>query len=200
VFHACLAQERGWFDFDAVAAGIHDKLVRRHPHVFSDASFASSQEQTANWEEHKAKERGEAAARRGEESASLLSDVPKSLPALLRAAKLGRRAARVGFDWPDASGVRAKLAEELAELEAAVTSGSKPAIAEEIGDLLFTVVNLGRHLEVDAEETLRAANSKFEARFRRMESLARARALELAALSPQQWDALWMEAKGASKA
>jgi uncharacterized protein YabN with tetrapyrrole methylase and pyrophosphatase domain len=96
--------------------------------------------------------------------------------------------------------VRAKLAEELSELEAASASGSKPAIAEEIGDLLFTVVNLGRHLDVDAEEALRAANSKFEARFRRMESLAQARGLQLDALTPQQWDALWSEAKGAPKA
>ena len=200
VFHARMAQERGWFGFDEVAAGIHDKLVRRHPHVFSDAAFASSQEQTANWEQHKAKERAEAAARRGEESASVLSDVPKALPALLRAAKLGRRAARVGFDWPDATGVRAKVAEESSELEAASTSGSKPAIAEEIGDLLFTVVNLGRHLDVDAEEALRAANSKFEARFRGMESLAQARGLDLDALTPQQWDALWTEAKAAPKA
>ena len=200
VFHARMAQERGWFDFDAVAAGIHDKLVRRHPHVFSDAAFASSQEQTANWEEHKARERAEAAARRGDPSASVLSDVPKALPALLRAAKLGRRAARVGFDWPDETGVRAKVAEELAEVEAASASGNKAAIAEEIGDLLFTVVNLGRHLDVDAEAALRAANSKFEARFRRMESLAKEKGLELEALTPQQWDGLWTDAKAASKA
>jgi nucleoside triphosphate diphosphatase len=199
VFHARMAQERGWFDFEDVAAGIHDKLVRRHPHVFGDAAFASSQEQTANWEEHKAKERAEAAERRGEKSASLLSDVPKALPALLRAAKLGRRAARVGFDWPDETGVRTKLTEELSELDAATTSASKPAIAEEIGDLLFTLVNLGRHLDVDAEEALRAANAKFEARFRRMESLAAGRGLTLETLTPQEWDALWTEAKAAPK-
>lgn len=200
VFHARMAQERGWFDFDAVAAGIHDKLVRRHPHVFSDAAFASSQEQSANWEEHKARERAEAAARRGEASASVLCDVPKALPALLRAAKLGRRAARVGFDWPDAKGVRAKVAEELTELDSATGSRSRAAIAEEIGDLLFTVVNLGRHLDVDAEDALRAANTKFEARFRRMEVLARSRGLALEALTPQQWDDLWRQAKDALKA
>src|SRR5262249_10727961 len=133
VFHARMAQERGWFDFDAVAAGIHDKLVRRHPHVFSDTAFASSDEQTANWEEHKAKERAEAAARRGEKATSVVSDVPRALPALMRAAKLGRRAARVGFDWPDEKGVRAKLAEELAELDAAIESRTAHAIAEETG-------------------------------------------------------------------
>ena len=198
VFHARMAQERGWFDFDAVAAGIHGKLVRRHPHVFSDATFGSASEQTANWEEHKAQERAEAAARRGE-GASVLADVPKALPALLRAAKLGRRAARVGFDWPDEAGVRAKLAEELAELQGAIASGSTSAVAEEIGDLLFTVVNLGRHLHVDAEEALRAANTKFETRFARMEALARSAGRELEALTPQEWDALWNQAKGSPK-
>jgi MazG family protein len=130
----------------------------------------------------------------------VLCDVPKALPALLRAAKLGRRAARVGFDWPDAKGVRAKVAEELTELDSATGSRSRAAIAEEIGDLLFTVVNLGRHLDVDAEDALRAANTKFEARFRRMEVLARSRGLALEALTPQQWDDLWRQAKDALKA
>jgi ATP diphosphatase len=142
----------------------------------------------------------------------VLGDVPQALPALLRAAKLGKRASRVGFDWPDATGVRAKLNEELAELDAEITpaaSGGTPTapdegaasvpshakIADELGDALFTLVNLGRHLQVDAEDALRAANRKFEARFRQMESLARTRSLDLEALSPAQWDALWMESK-----
>jgi MazG family protein len=200
VFHARMAQERGWFDFDAVAAGIHDKLVRRHPHIFSDAAFKDAEEQTASWEALKAEERAAAAARRGEDAHSVLADVPKALPALLRATKLGKRAARVGFDWPDASGVQAKIAEELTELAGATTSQDPAAIAEEMGDLLFSVVNLSRHLQVDAEEALRAANVKFEARFHRMEALARGRGLELASLTPQAWDALWLEAKAAAKA
>ena len=203
VFHARMAQERGWFDFNEVAASIHDKLVRRHPHVFGDAVFDNSAEQTSNWEEHKARERTAAAARRGETSTSVLGDVPQALPALMRAAKLGKRAARTGFDWPDASGVRDKLNEELAELDAeiakgatdAATSEPDPRVAEELGDALFTLVNLGRHLHVDAEVALRAANRKFESRFRHMESLARARGLALDALSPAEWDALWLESK-----
>ncbi len=200
VFHARMAQERGWFDFDAVAAGIHDKLVRRHPHVFGDAAFATPAEQTSNWEELKAEERAAAAARRGDDAHSVLADIPKALPALLRAAKLGRRAARVGFDWPDSTGVRAKLAEEVSELDEAIASADTSAVAEEIGDALFTLVNLGRHLEVDAEEALRAANAKFEGRFRRMEAVARSRGLELRSLTAQEWDGLWLEAKSAPKA
>jgi MazG family protein len=209
VFHARMAQERGWFDFDAVAATIHDKLVRRHPHVFSDAAFSNATEQTTNWEEHKAQERAAAAARRGEQFHSVLADVPQALPALLRAAKLGRRASRVGFDWPDDTGVRAKLDEELAEIDAAVAqaraapgagrAAAQSAIAEEIGDALFTMVNLGRHLNVNAEEALRAANAKFEGRFRRMEAVARQRGLRLDALTPQEWDSLWLEAKSVRK-
>ena len=203
VFHACMAQECGWFDFEDVAASIHDKLVRRHPHVFADASFDNRAEQTANWEEHKAHERAAGAARRGEGADSVLGDVPRALPALLRAAKLGKRASRVGFDWPDATGVREKLNEELAELDAEIAPAAahesrgepNPKVAEELGDALFTLVNLGRHLHVDAEEALRAANRKFETRFRQMEALARARGLDLATLSPAQWDALWIESK-----
>jgi ATP diphosphatase len=205
VFHARMAQERGWFDFNDVAAAIHDKLVRRHPHVFADVVFDSTDQQTSNWEEHKARERSDAAARRGEADHSVLNDVPKALPALLRGAKLGKRAARVGFDWPNASGVRDKLNEELGELDAEIARQARtPAaqthakVAEELGDALFTLVNLGRHLQVDAEDALRAANRKFEARFRHMESLARHRGLELNALSPAQWEALWAEAKGAA--
>jgi nucleoside triphosphate diphosphatase len=205
VFHARMAQERGWFGFNDVAASIHDKLIRRHPHVFGDAVFENAAEQTSNWEEHKARERAAAAARRGEGSSSVLGDVPQALPALMRAAKLGKRAARTGFDWPDATGVRAKLDEELAELDAEIAqrathasaSEPDPKITEELGDALFTLVNLGRHLHVDAEEALRAANRKFENRFRHMESLARARGLALDALSPAQWEALWLEAKTA---
>jgi MazG family protein len=196
VFHARMAQEQGWFDFNDVAASIHDKLIRRHPHVFGDAVFENRTEQTANWEEHKARERAEAAQRRGTDADSVLGDVPKALPALMRAAKLGKRASRVGFDWPDASGVRGKLNEELSELDAEIAGATPEGIAEELGDALFTLVNLGRHLHVDAEDALRGANQKFEARFRQMEALARSRGLHLESLSPAAWDALWVESKG----
>jgi MazG family protein len=199
VFHARMAEERGWFDFDAVATAIHDKLVRRHPHVFANTAFATDAERSANWEEQKARERDEAARKRGAGEASVLGDIPKALPALSRAAKLGRRASRVNFDWPDVAGIRDKVNEELAELDAetAAHRAGPPAdaVVEEVGDVLFTVANLARKLDVDPEEALRAANVKFERRFRYMESLARSRGLQLESLSPAQWDALWVESK-----
>ncbi len=198
VFHSRMAEERGWFDFDAVATAIHDKLVRRHPHVFAGTQFATDEQRSANWEEQKSQERSESARRRGDE-ASILDDIPRALPALSRAAKLGKRASRVGFDWPDVAGIREKLNEELAELDTEVAAARADAIAEELGDALFTLVNLGRKLDLDAEERLRAANSKFESRFKHMESLSRNRGMTLEALSPAQWDALWVESKAARK-
>jgi MazG family protein len=197
VFHARMAEERGWFDFAAVARGIHHKLVRRHPHVFAGVSLAP-QDLGRVWEEHKAQERA-AVTHASAGGRAVLAGIPKALPALTRAAKLGRRAARVGFDWPDATQVRAKVLEELHEVDEAL-GGAAPgtdtgALADELGDLLFSIVNWTRHLRVDAEQALRAANGKFEQRFARMEALARARDLELAQLSAAQWDALWREAK-----
>ena len=200
VFHARVAQELGWFDFAAVAQAISAKLVRRHPHVFAAAEGSKPAEPDAilrDWEELKERERAAAAQRRGA-AGSVLADVPRALPALTRAAKLGARAARVGFDWQRSCEVRAKVSEELRELDEAL-SGSKPiadaAVVEEIGDLLFTLVNWSRHLHVDAEAALRAANDKFERRFREMERLATERGLSLRALDAAQWDALWREAK-----
>ena len=193
VFHARLAEERGWFDFDAVATAIHDKLVRRHPHVFAGSEFVKG-----NWEEQKAQERASSAKRRGD-APSLLDDVPRALPALSRAAKLGKRAARVHFDWPDVAGIREKLNEELAELDAEVAAARSDAIEEELGDALFTLANLGRKLNVDGEEALRSANAKFERRFKHMEAISRARGMTLEALSPAEWDALWVESKAAGK-
>lgn len=201
VFHARMAEERGWFDFAAVATSIHDKLVRRHPHVFAGASPAP-EELVRVWEEQKAQERAESALSGPAAEGTVLAGVPRALPALVRAAKLGRRAARVGFDWPDAQQVRAKVLEELHEMDAALAaSGAGEAatdagvVAEELGDLLFSIVNWSRHLKLDAEGALRAANAKFERRFTRMESLARARGLDLKALSAAEWDGLWREAK-----
>jgi MazG family protein len=194
VFHARMAEERGWFDFASVATSIREKLVRRHPHLFAGASLAP-EDLVRVWEEQKAQERA-AAAPSAEQGGTVLAGVPRALPALTRAAKLGRRAARVGFDWTDAREVRAKVLEELHEVDAAQaeTAGAS-AVAEELGDLLFAVVNWSRHLQLDAEEALRAANSKFERRFSRMECLARERGLELQRLSAAEWDALWREAK-----
>ena len=192
VFHAQLGGERGWFDFASVANAIADKLTARHPHVFAGVQIASAAEQNRAWEEHKARER---AARTGE-APSELSDVPLALPALARAAKLGKRAGRVGFDWPDAHGVRAKIEEELRETDE-VAAADLPRRAEELGDLLFATANWARHLNVDAEEALRLANAKFERRFRAMERLAAARGLTLKTLDPAGWDALWNEVKSA---
>jgi nucleoside triphosphate diphosphatase len=198
VFHARMAEERGWFDFAAVATSIDAKLRRRHPHLFGGEMPGSAREQSARWEELKAAER---AGQPGEDS--VVGGIARSLPALTRAAKLGRRAARVGFDWPDAAGVRAKLAEELAEADAALAEaqaqGASPAasprVAEELGDLLFAVANWSRHLEVEPEGALRAASSKFERRFRRMEALAAAQGRGLRTLDAAAWDALWEQAK-----
>jgi MazG family protein len=194
VFHARMAEERGWFNFDAVATAIHDKLVRRHPHVFAGAEFA-----TVNWEDQKAAERAATAERRGD-AASILDDIPSALPALSRAKKLGKRASRVGFDWPDVAGIREKLNEELAELDVEIAATRTDAVAEELGDALFTLVNLGRKLDVDAEEALRSANAKFSKRFKHMETLSRERGKSLEALSPAEWDALWVESKAAKAA
>jgi ATP diphosphatase len=198
VFHARMAEERGWFDFADVATGIREKLVRRHPHLFAGARLAP-QDLVRVWEEQKAEERATTAARAAAAGGSaVLAGVPQALPALTRAAKLGRRAARVGFDWPEARAVRAKVLEELGEIDAALAAAGgadRAALAEELGDLLFSVVNWSRHLRLDAEAALRGANAKFEQRFGRMESLARERGLVLERLSPQQWDALWHEAK-----
>ena len=201
-FHARMAEERGWFNFAAVARSIHDKLQRRHPHVFAGTS-PSPEELVRVWEEQKAQERAESAGGARAAEGAVLGGLPKALPALTRAAKLGRRAARVGFDWGDASQVRAKVQEELEELDRALAAAAgrgakeraQEAVADELGDLLFSIVNWSRHLELDAEAALRAANAKFERRFAAMEMLARARGLELKELSAAEWDALWREAK-----
>jgi ATP diphosphatase len=207
VFYAQLAQERGWFDFDGIARAIHDKLVRRHPHVFGAAvaTVTTPNEVLVVWEELKARERA-ATATAG--SAGVLADVPRALPALSRAQKLGKRAARVGFDWTDMRDVRAKISEELAELDEAALEARDPAeadappahLVEEMGDLLFAIANWGRHVGADAEGALRAANAKFERRFASMEALARERALTLTELTLDAWEALWQEAKQSERA
>lgn len=197
VFHAQMGSERGWFDFTSVANAIADKLTERHPHVFAAAPAAierTGADLNRAWEEHKARER---AANAGP-AHSELADVPLALPALARAAKLGKRAGRVGFDWPDAAGVRAKIDEELAEIDAIATAEPERR-AEELGDLLFACANWARHQGLDPEEALRLANAKFERRFRGMESLARERGLTLQSLGADAWDALWTEVKKAER-
>lgn len=178
VFHSRIAEEAGAFDFDAVAATIAAKMERRHPHIFGDAGYDGHR----NWEAIKAEER------EGKSDGSALAGVALALPSLMRAEKLQKRAGRVGFDWPDASGPRAKIDEELAEVE----SAPDETLAEEIGDLLFATVNWARHLGVDAEVALRLANAKFERRFRAMEALAGA---EFAALTLAEKEDLWREVK-----
>src|SRR5882724_6196785 len=195
VFHSRMAQERGWFDFAAVATSIHDKLVRRHPHVFAGAPVEGLEAQTRNWEALKARERAEVAARQQSADGSALADVPKALPALARAAKLGRRAARVGFDWQEPGQVRDKVLEELAEVDAALGQESHERVTEEVGDLLFAVANWTLHLKIDPEEALRAANAKFERRFRQMEAMAGSGGARLERLSAAEWDELWRKAK-----
>jgi nucleoside triphosphate diphosphatase len=194
VFHSQMAQEAGLFDFDAVAAGICDKLRRRHPHVFGDHVPLSVIEQSKAWEEIKAKERGAAYA-------SALQGVPNTLPALLRAHKLSKRAARVGFDFEHAGQCADKVAEELAEVQSAAANppdGARTGAAqifEEIGDLLFAAANLARKLDVDAEAALRAANMKFERRFQAMESTARKRGEVFADLTLAEQESLWQAVK-----
>ena len=303
VFHARMAEERGWFDFASVASSIHAKLVRRHPHVFAGAAWEGLEAQTRKWEDLKARERAARPAHANDATAQLphanhamaqpakgathashglpggqprsgvsargaraqlpapfageneadvrksaagcdacvarvappgtpviageranaradgdffqltsaLADVPKALPALARAAKLGRRAARVGFDWQEPSQVRDKVLEELSEVDAALAAANSAPeegkgtvngdasgtsrVAEELGDLLFAIANWTLHLKIDPEEALRAANAKFERRFRHMESLAHSRGAKLESLTAAEWDELWRKAK-----
>jgi ATP diphosphatase len=196
VFHAQMGAEKRWFDFASVAEAISNKLTERHPHVFADARFANTADLNRAWEEHKARERAARTDESGKQVPSELADVPLALPALSRAAKLGKRAGRVGFDWPDASGVRAKMEEELREIDA-VPADDKARRAEELGDLLFATANWARHQGVDPEEALRLANAKFERRFRSMEAFATRRGLVLGTLDAAAWDALWNDVKAA---
>ena len=192
VFHARMAEEAGLFAFDDVAQAIADKMERRHPHVFGDAEIASVAAQNEAWEAHKAAER-EAKG----EAASVVEGVAIALPALMRAAKISRRAARIGFDWPDADSVIDKIEEELDEIEDAIDDRAPPAaLEEEIGDLLFATANLARKLDIEPETALRRATAKFERRFRRVETLAAERGIgrNLDAL-----EALWQEVKAEEK-
>ncbi len=186
---ARIAADDDAFTIDDVARASADKMIRRHPHVFDpSADRTEGAGGMAAWEGHKARERGK--------GTSALDGMPAALPALLRAHRVSEKAASVGFDWPDAAGVRAKVGEELAELDVAIANGDANAIGEELGDLLFALVNLGRHLPVAAEDALRAATTKFEKRFRRMETQIQARGGTVAETGADALDAAW----GVSKA
>ena len=192
VFHARMAEEADAFGFEDIAEAIADKMVRRHPHVFGEASTGSTEAQTAAWEEQKAGER------QAKGAASALDGVGLGLPALSRAAKLQRRAARVGFDWETIAPIFDKLDEEIAELRQALNEGSA-RIEEEIGDLLFTVTNLARHLATDPEQALRGACRKFERRFRAVEARMTAAGKKLGAASLDEMEAAWQQTKADTK-
>jgi len=195
VYHAQMAAEAGLFGFDEVATAIADKLEARHPHVFGDAAVAGVASQNRAWESHKAEERRRKAEAAGR-APSVLDDVPLALPALTRAEKLQKRAARVGFDWPDTAQVVAKIEEELGELRAEMAAGAPaPRLTDELGDLLFAVANLARHLGVDPEAALRGTNAKFEHRFHAVEAGLAARGKTPDQASLDEMEALWQAAK-----
>jgi MazG family protein len=191
VFHARMAEERGAFAFGDVVAAISDKMLRRHPHVFGEARVADAAAQTVAWEHHKAAER---------EGKGTLDGVALALPALLRAINLQNRAARVGFDWPNLVPVLDKLREELAEIEHEVKAGGAPdRLEDEVGDFLFVVANVARHLGLDPEAALRRTNSKFERRFKRIEELLTMKGKTPSQSTLEEMDALWDQAKAEEK-
>jgi len=191
VFHARMAEEAGLFDFARVVDGIADKMIRRHPHVFADEVVENAAAQQVRWEEIKTAEKHTRAM-----ASSLLSDVPLALPALTRAVKYGKRAAKIGFDWPDAQGARDKVNEELSELDEAIQTGTREHIASELGDTLLALANLARHLEIDPEDALRAANARFASRFAQVE----ARAISEPGADLASLEQAWISAKQRERA
>ncbi len=193
VFHARVAEEAGDFDFDAIAQTISDKMVRRHPHVFGDVPHPSVAAQNQAWEAHKAAERE---AKAGAARPSVLDGLVSALPALTRAVKLQRRAARVGFDWPGPLQVLNKIDEEIKELRKEIVNGAGiDRVRDELGDLLFALVNLGRHMDIDAETALRHGNAKFERRFRALEARYAARGRRMDQASLAELEAAWQAVK-----
>lgn len=196
VYYTQMAREEGLFDFEDVAETITDKMIRRHPHVFGNDEVKTAEMQTSRWEEHKAAERAKKAAHGGAALPSALDGVSTALPALTRALKLQNRAARVGFDWTDASDILDKIEEEIGELRAEMTDDAVPErVADEMGDLLFAVTNLARRLGVDPETALRGTNAKFERRFRRIEERLHEQGKTPAESTLDAMEALWQEAK-----
>ncbi|WP_332714448.1 nucleoside triphosphate pyrophosphohydrolase [Pelagibacterium mangrovi] len=201
VYHAQMASEEGRFDIGDVIYAVTEKLIRRHPHVFGEDEAGNAASSEKRWETIKAEERAKKAERRGgDKPPSLLDDVPAGLPALTRAGKLAKRAARVGFDWPDTESVVAKIREELGEVEEALGMSDEKAKAEEIGDLLFAVANLARHVGLDAEAALRDANAKFVRRFEHVEARCRDDGVEISEAGLERLDGYWNEVRAADKA
>lgn len=195
VFHAQMASEAGLFDFGDVVQAITEKLIRRHPHVFGEQAARDAGGAKARWDDVKEDERAKKAAKRDGEP-SVIDDVANTLPALARAEKLTKRAAKVGFDWPDVDAVMAKVTEEIDEVMAATSEAEKH---EEVGDLLFAIANLARHLGVDPEAALRDANAKFTRRFHYVEDRARQDAVPIAEAGLERLDAYWNEIRAADK-
>ena len=195
VFHSRIAEEAGSFNLDDVTDDLVRKMVRRHPHVFGNAHERSAEQQVSEWEEVKAQERANKKDKNDNKNKSLLDDVALALPALMRAEKLQKRAARVGFDWPNLDGVVDKIVEEAQELKDASESQNADAIEDEMGDLLFAVTNLARKLDVDPEVALRRTNDKFTRRFKFVEASAEQGGKELSNMSLEDMDALWNKAK-----
>jgi tetrapyrrole methylase family protein/MazG family protein len=189
VFQSRIAAEKGWFDFQAIARGISEKLVRRHPHVFGDARVADSREVIRQWEDLKEEER------RKSTQASRLGGVPPSLPALLQALRLSEKAARAGFDWTSAEQVFHKVREEIGEWEEATHAKDSDSVARELGDLLFSLVNVARKLGLDPEASLQGANQRFRGRFATMEKTVMDGGERMEELSPRRWEELWARAK-----
>lgn len=185
VYHARMAEELDKFNFIDVVSAINLKMVRRHPHVFGDKDIATATEQTKAWEDHKD----------GERSGGVLADVPISLPALTRAVKLSKRAARVGFDWENAKDIRKKISEELSEMDHELKQGTKQTVAAELGDMLFAITNLARHLDVDPEQALRDSNTKFEQRFRFIEEELAKQGRKPDDATLDEMEELWIKAK-----
>jgi ATP diphosphatase len=188
LFYAQMASEAGYFDLRDVADNLSAKLIRRHPHVFGDTEAADAKAVLRNWEQIKVEEKKSKPA-----NSSLLEDVPRSMPATMEAGKLGSKAAKVGFDWPGPDGLFEKLEEEIAELHAEIKSGDALRMQEEFGDLMFTAMNLARHLKMDAESALRGSNARFRKRFAAMEAAAGAGGLN--GRTPDELEALWVDAK-----
>jgi len=195
LFHADMAREANTFTLAEVITGIRDKLIRRHPHVFGNVKADTSREVLKNWSQIKAKEKQELQKDLPPQNPSALDGVPRSLPALMEAFQISRRAARVGFDWDEVGGVFDKLTEEIAELRKALSPLDREAVEEELGDLLFTVVNLSRFLSLDPEVMLKQSNEKFKQRFMAMEAEARNAKVDLSKLSKEKLEELWQSAK-----
>jgi len=202
LFHADMAREAGAFDISHVITGIHDKMVRRHPHVFGDVKAETSSEVLKNWAQLKAKEKQSSSGGRADsqnQTQSALDGVPRNLPALLEAYQLTRRAAQVGFDWKEVKGIFEKLEEEASELRAALAASDRRAVEEELGDILFSVVNLARFLKFDPEVALKYSNLKFKKRFQGMEREASFSGRQLSELSNEKLEELWIAEKAKKK-